>query len=853
MNQKHQSLPIELAASLLVPAAIFGLTRVFADFSDVLQIMVFAFLSSATMIVGRRLKLPLAAVAGINLLAGYVAITVVYFGDIATASILPNSEYISAFGQSFESLRSDFDSQISPVAGVMSFLLIGSIVAWLLAFLTDWGATRLKLAFEPVLPAVMVFILGSIPPISSGENIVRSSLVFALGVCVWAITQRAVRVSTGSVLVNSGPRAALGLVPLLVGGAVMAVFSVGVGVAYGDRLPFAQSEPVVEFSDNNAQGREVSNPFIDLEQRLVDQADIDLFQVTSNERTYWRIVGLDTYRNTTSSGSNTAVWEVRIGGDSDKETIYDQPDNIPGRTATQQIQIGNLDVTTSAGTQSDNVWIPAALSPTEVIDDGGAELNTDSLTQTITIGSDFRSAGLGYTVESALPTYTREQLINASNQLQPAPINSDIYLQVPDGVSPVVRQEADRVIAEAGATNRYEIALALQNYFQGFEYSLDLAAIPADLTAEEHFLNTQTGFCQQFSGTFALMARQLGIPTRVAVGFTWGEVLDENQNGDTTYQVTGKHAHAWPEVWFGDELGWVPFEPTPGRGLPGATQYTDLNPVQEVGQGAGESEDLEFEETEAAEADPAEPADPTEELTPEEQGEDAAPIPEQQEPEAFEKPIDFKEYTASRGVLESFAPVLGVISLSFRTIAIAALLLAYPLGLPIFVALRRKFKMKTLLSTGPAAQVQQAWDLARTEIRLRTGITQADHETASEFAHRFSTEHRAALNNGNGTENFTGEVAEQSSQATHSLANMYTACRYSPAERSSSNGLEAASSVEQLTNALAQETPWHVRWRQALTPSRVFGGNPFAGVTDATSNSGPTTTTTGARATAAAG
>jgi hypothetical protein len=57
----------------------------------------------------------------------------------------------------------------------------------------------------------------------------------------------------------------------------------------------------------------------------------------------------------------------------------------------------------------------------------------------------------------------------------------------------------------------------------------------------------------------AVMLRMLGIPARVAVGFTSGTF------DDGTWVVTDHEAHAWVEVWFAGE-GWVPFDPTPGRG-----------------------------------------------------------------------------------------------------------------------------------------------------------------------------------------------------------------------------------------------------------------------------------------------
>jgi transglutaminase-like putative cysteine protease len=61
-----------------------------------------------------------------------------------------------------------------------------------------------------------------------------------------------------------------------------------------------------------------------------------------------------------------------------------------------------------------------------------------------------------------------------------------------------------------------------------------------------------------------MMARTLGIPARVGVGFLPGD-----NNGDGTYVVTGRKSHAWPELYFAGQ-GWVRFEPTPAvqSGLP---------------------------------------------------------------------------------------------------------------------------------------------------------------------------------------------------------------------------------------------------------------------------------------------
>ena len=93
------------------------------------------------------------------------------------------------------------------------------------------------------------------------------------------------------------------------------------------------------------------------------------------------------------------------------------------------------------------------------------------------------------------------------------------------------------------------------------------------------FLAQRRRYCEQFAGTYAAFARVLGLPSRVAIGFTPGE-----QRDDGRYYVQDKHAHAWPEIYF-DRVGWVPFEPTPGRGSPGAERYTGVAAAQADGGG----------------------------------------------------------------------------------------------------------------------------------------------------------------------------------------------------------------------------------------------------------------------------
>jgi hypothetical protein len=118
---------------------------------------------------------------------------------------------------------------------------------------------------------------------------------------------------------------------------------------------------------------------------------------------------------------------------------------------------------------------------------------------------------------------------------------------------------ARRVTADARTP--YSKVLALESWFRyrgGFRY--DESPPQAEGPPLVSFVNrVKAGYCQHFAGAMALMLRMLGIPARVAVGFTSGR-LDEG-----AWVVTDHEAHAWVEVWFAGQ-GWVPFDPTPGRG-----------------------------------------------------------------------------------------------------------------------------------------------------------------------------------------------------------------------------------------------------------------------------------------------
>jgi hypothetical protein len=136
------------------------------------------------------------------------------------------------------------------------------------------------------------------------------------------------------------------------------------------------------------------------------------------------------------------------------------------------------------------------------------------------------------------------------------------YLVLPPHFPRGVRELAERFTA--GAATPYDRAVALEDSLRvGFIYD-ENAPAGASMEALRHFLfDSRRGYCEQFAGSYAAMARAVGLPARVAVGFTPG-TYDEAAG---VWRVTTREAHAWPEVFL-DGVGWTAFEPTPGRVLP---------------------------------------------------------------------------------------------------------------------------------------------------------------------------------------------------------------------------------------------------------------------------------------------
>ena len=181
------------------------------------------------------------------------------------------------------------------------------------------------------------------------------------------------------------------------------------------------------------------------------------------------------------------------------------------------------------------------------------------------IGRRPTAGGLEYAMQVLVPNLTADALRDAEVGIPPGDAD---YLAVPDSqhIGDVRALAAELT---AGATTPYAKAMAIQSFLRSTaNFTYDTRVPPAtSQDAVWDFLQDRRGYCVQFATAMAIMARTQGIPTRVAIGFLPGEAVEKD--GQFTYVVTGKQAHAWPELYF-EGFGWVRFEPTPAEqtGLP---------------------------------------------------------------------------------------------------------------------------------------------------------------------------------------------------------------------------------------------------------------------------------------------
>lgn len=540
------SVHLALAASFirLYDGAFFG------------DLAAFVVVASATAFCTRRVDLPTGVAVLVPAVGAVLVSTWLLFPETTTWA-LPTGRTGDAVGYALEEARAGIEVIVAPSEVLVGFQLVAGLALWSSVWFADWAAFRLRTPVEAIVPAAVIFVFGAV--LGSGEHQIWTTVAFATTCLLFIAAHRASEARVGQAwIASSNARGSWALLRVGVGLALVGILA---GAALGPLVPGSGSDPVVAWREGSdgPRDRVALSPIVDLRRRLVDQTDVQLFTVATDRPAYWRTTALDQFDGQlwTSGGTYRPAdrsLEPRPSGPS------------PSLTSVQSYEMDVLG----------SIFLPVAFEP-RALEESSHPLRWEPESSTLIVDSDIESVdGVSYRIQSAIPSHSAADL-RAAVGPDPAEVQ-ERFESLPPDLPPEVATLAAEVTS--GATSRYDQALALQNWFRTeFDYTLETPAGHDD-DAISAFLRDRAGYCEQFAGTYAAMARSLGIPSRVAIGFTPGEphpVLAD------TFVVRGRHAHAWPEVWF-PEVGWVAFEPTPGRGLPDGESYTGVPPQQDDGQ-----------------------------------------------------------------------------------------------------------------------------------------------------------------------------------------------------------------------------------------------------------------------------
>lgn len=277
---------------------------------------------------------------------------------------------------------------------------------------------------------------------------------------------------------------------------------------------------------------------------LTTGREAELLRIRSEEPLYWRGGTLDHFDGVRWSST------VRPGEDDG----YEVAPGVQTRLVVQSVQVLNA--------RTELVFGGYRIVKTSLPDGYVEQLSDGSW-----VAAGPFEEGDYYRVLSAVPQPTAAQLATAGTDY-PGYIREK-FLQLPEDTPGVVGETARMIQRRYDPTNPYQAARAVERYLLydgGFVYNLDVSYRRADRAIEEFLGDGREGFCTQFATSMALILREMGIPTRVVYGATTGERVGENE-----YVVTGSNMHTWVEVFF-PGVGWYPFDPTPGFGLPQAME-----------------------------------------------------------------------------------------------------------------------------------------------------------------------------------------------------------------------------------------------------------------------------------------
>lgn len=508
----------------------------------------------------RALRTPPSLIPPLELVALVLVLTLLFGGPTSFALVIPTLDTFDEFSGLAEGAVRTIEQQSVPAIPVPALVFALTVGVGAIAVLLDLVVQTVRL---PALAAVPVLVPVLVPGLfvesgADGFTLVLTAAAYLLLLRIDVRVRRSAEVAQederpDSALV-SAPRhrpivstagASLGLAAIgLVAASVVTVATPSVSTSFligagGPGTMFARGvSPYVEL------GRDLRRP---------DAVPAFSYISPDGDRPYFTLLSVDRLE-----GDLWTADEGPVDGDHTLDTLP-RPDGLDEDVLAEPrslaVQIG----------QVRTAWLPLPYPAAEVTGLRGSWFWDEG---SLTVRSvDTTTLGQRYDITRLEVQPTVEQL-RAAGEPRPDAVVAATR-ELPDDLPPVIGETVASVTQ--GARTRYDAAVAIQAYLRSseFRYSEEAPVDDGydgggfDVIAE--FLERRAGYCVHFSSTMAVMAREVGIPSRIAVGYTAGTPSSERVDGQVRVDVDSHDLHAWPELYF-EGVGWVPFEPTPGRG-----------------------------------------------------------------------------------------------------------------------------------------------------------------------------------------------------------------------------------------------------------------------------------------------
>jgi len=545
---RTQRLIAGVATVLVAAAAAIALGRVFEGNGPTLRLLAAGVASAviASLLERRNLVLAtLASIVGLAIAIGWLVFPeTTWFG-------LPTPETARAAFDAAGLVGEQARVQVAPSPPLAPLMLAGLAGVWAAVFAAH------SLAFRAGSP-----LLGLLPPValvgfadSVLEDVIRPvfGVLFLIAATALLFADGLRRVQGWGPVWTGPGRAARLDVAAGRGARRVAAAAVMVAAIAPIVLPGFGSRGVIDFSTSD-DGRVRIDPLVSVQESLQRDETIPVFDVQTDVGRYWRMVALPNF--------DGRVWSP----DPEPTTFAIDPGATLAPSDTVLTPGETTEVTFMTTSELALPWLPLPYPP-RTTDAPLEGMRWDPVGGSVVLENGVEP-GLTYTAVADVVQPTPDQLrAEPPNVASAETVRNTATPDVPE-VAAIAAQWT------RGQPTTYDQIIAIQDHFTdpkwGFVYDETVPGSTSDDAMLEFLEQTRVGFCQQFSSAMAVMLRTLGIPARVAVGFTPGEPAG---SGDRL-TVTTKNAHAWVEVLF-PSYGWVPFEPTPNRQNVVAYPYLD--------------------------------------------------------------------------------------------------------------------------------------------------------------------------------------------------------------------------------------------------------------------------------------